>query len=524
MKQNKASSCGIRWKIFLYMLIPSFLLLFILWLIQTVFFGVFYAHVKTDELKRSAETVVSNINKSDIKDTILLLAGNGDVNISVIDTEAFENVYTSGDDITSVTNGWGAYSMYKLYEDTEKNGGEYVRYYSADAEYEQMPEKDEEPKDAPDNVPSYDREPDKPFGRESFHRIPSPGIFDHIGKKNLLLYSKTAYLSDGTEIMVVADSRLTPLNSTVSTLRRQLGVCTLVSVISSLVLSFLISKKVSSPIEKLNKAAKKLADGNFEANFQGTGYREIEQLSDTLNFASREIGKTEALRRELMANVSHDMRTPLTMIVGYSEVMRDIPGENTPENVQVIIDEANRLSEFVNSVLDLTKLQSGMERIETEITDLRELVKNTAERYSRLLSQETCAVELKIPDEPTYANCDVMKITQALHNLADNAVNYAKDPKKISLSLERKHDGFLRVEIADNGEGINPNELPYIWDRYYKTSKSHKRNTVGSGIGLSIVKEIFDLHGARYGVETSGGGSVFWFELPEVENNVENQK
>ena len=514
MKQSKKRSFGIRWKIFGFMLVPTFLLLVILWLVQTVFFGLFYAQVKTEELKKTTSTVIRDIEQSDIKDTILFLAGNGDINISVIDTDAFDILYSSGEDFDSVTYGWGAYGMFRLYEEVLENNGEYVRYYRP--EEKQDKQEHRIPIDGTQLVPREEQE--RGVGRDGLQRIPSPGVFGHIGQKHQLLYAKTASLSDGTEIMVVADTRISPFDSTVSTLRYQLVICSCISIALSLILSLFISKKVSKPIENINESAKTLARGNFDVHFEGKGYREIEQLSDTLNFASGELGRAENLRRELMANVSHDMRTPLTMIVGYSEVMRDIPGENTPENVQVIIDEANRLSAFVNSVLDLTKLQSGMEKMQEEITDITELVANTAERYSKLLVDKECEISLSLPDNHVLVTGDVTKLTQVLHNLADNAVNYATEPKKIAFIQRITRDGYVRTEIKDNGAGINPDELPYIWDRYYKTDKSHKRNLLGSGLGLSIVKEILEKHNARYGVESGENtGSTFWFELKITE-------
>lgn len=500
------------------MLIPTFLLLIILWLIQTVFFGLFYSQIKTEELKKTTEAVIRNIEKSDIKDTIMFLAGNGDINISVIDTDAFDNLYSTGEQFDSVTYGWGVYGMFRLYEEVMDNGGEYVRYYSSDGN-EYSDSSSGSPEDfgslfpKPDKAPSSDM-PKRYGGKEGLRPIPEPGIFSHLRQKNQLLYAKTVHLSDETEVMVVADTHIFPFESTVITLRYQLILSSIVSVIVSLILSLIISKKVSRPIENINASAKKLAGGNFDVSFDGKGYREIEQLSDTLNFTSKELGKADSLRRDLMANVSHDMRTPLTMIVGYSEAMRDIPGENTPENIQVIIDEANRLSAFVNSVLDLSKLQSGMEKFVTEEVDITELLKNTAERYSRLLSEDSCEIAVSLPDNHVFVKADAEKLTRVLHNLADNGVNYAKEPKKISFIQRLTHDGYVRTEICDNGEGINPAELPYIWDRYYKTEKTHKRNILGSGLGLSIVKEILEKHDARYGVETSENtGSCFWFEL-----------
>ncbi len=513
MKQmnKKKKSLGVRWKIFGYMLIPTLLLIVILWIAQTVLLGVFYAGIKTNELEKTTDTVINNIEQSDIRDRIFFLSGNGNINIRVIDTSEFQNLYSSGEDFDSVTHGWGAYGMWQLYEEAKKNGGEYVRYYSRESRFEneqsdteQMPEAFYE---APDSHGELHR-----FG-ENFERVPRPALFDNIVNQNDLLYAKIAELSDGSEIMVVADTRLSPLDSTVATLRMQLVFSTVVTVIISLIISFLIAKRISRPIEKINTSAKSLAEGAFDTTFDGRGFREIEELSDTLNFAAKELGKVEKLRQELLANVSHDMRTPLTMIVGYSEIMRDIPGENNPENVQVIIDEANRLSAFVTNVLDLSKLQSGMEHLESERINITEQLRRAAERYSKMLSDKGVCVEL-FCDEDVFTVCDGTKITQVLFNLIDNAINYSNDPKRIRICQRITEKDCVRIEISDNGNGINPEELPYIWDRYYKSDSSHKRNMVGSGLGLSIVKQILMMHSARYGVETTvGKGSTFWFEL-----------
>lgn len=521
MKQNdekKRKSPKIRWKIFSFMLVPTFLLLAVLWITQTVLLGVFYAGIKTEELKNTTEDVINNIEYSNIQDRILFWSSNGNINIRVVDTSAFESLYSTGEAFDSVIYGMGTFGMWEMYNDALENNGELVRYYSEDENYADIIMPRGRNTQNSENIPQ-DKVPESPEDedgrmnfRQHFEMVPRPAFFDHIGKHNDLLYAKISKLSDGSEIMVVADTRISPLDSTVATLRLQLICGTVLSVLVALLLSYIVSKRISNPIEKTTESAKVLAGGNFDVKFEGKGYREIEELNDTLNFTSSELGKVEGLRRELMANVSHDMRTPLTMIVGYSEVMRDIPGENNPENVQVIIDEANRLTEFVNSVLDLSKLQNGMEELEMAKVDITDLLEKTAERYNKLMPEEDFEITLDCA-EHVFVNCDITKMTQVLHNLTDNAINYAGSPKKVKMCqiVDRRH---VRIEISDNGEGINQDELPYIWDRYYKTDKSHKRNVVGSGIGLSIVKEILKKHSARFGVESKKGeGSTFWFEL-----------
>ena len=526
--RRRFSSPPIRWKIFGFVMVPCLAIVIILWFVQIVFFGYFYSNTKTDELKRNTEIVINDMEREDIQDRIFFLASNGDMNFLVTDTGAFEQIYSSGAVFDSATHGLGSYGLFELYEEAKENGGETVRYYSHEKNIEKYIATEIKPTDVErdfgnDSKAVYesdeteDTAEERQF-RDKSKRIPPPAVFGNREKNNDLMYAKITKLSDGREIMVVADTRISPLDSTVKTLRIQLILCTIIAVIISFIVSFAISRHVAKPIETINKTAKKLAQGNFDVEFKGKGYREIEQLNDTLNCTSVELSKVDTLRCELMANVSHDMRTPLTMIVGYGEVMRDIPGENNPENVQVIIDEANRLTRFVNSVLDLSKLQSGMSEYNPEKTNLTGMLRDVEERYRKLMLDENFEITLSCAgDEDVYIKCDEPKLFQVLLNLTDNAINYSNAPKKVVIKQTLNEDGNVRVEVVDNGNGIDKDELPYIWDRYYKTDKSHKRNVAGSGIGLSIVKEILKIHSARFGVQTQKGvGSTFWFELPVV--------
>ena len=326
------------------------------------------------------------------------------------------------------------------------------------------------------------------------------------------MYAKLVTLDDGTELMVISDVQVTPLDSTVKILKSQLEITSLIAFIVALIVSFLVSRHISAPIVQLNNSALELARGKFDTEFTGKGYREIEQLSDTLNYTASELGKVEQFRRELLANVSHDLRTPLTMIGGYAEVMRDIPGENTPENVQVIIDETNRLTEFVNDILDLSKLQSGINSLEIDTVNITEMLDSIRTRYFNLTKKDGYTIEIQA-DEEVYVKCDENKISQAFYNLMDNAVNHTGEDKTVVIR-QIVTDDKVRIEISDSGPGISPEELPYIWDRYYRAEGSHKRSVVGSGIGLSIVKSIFELHKLKYGVESKlNAGTVFWVEF-----------
>ncbi|MCI9193392.1 MAG: HAMP domain-containing histidine kinase [Acutalibacter muris] len=281
-----------------------------------------------------------------------------------------------------------------------------------------------------------------------------------------------------------------------------------------------MQRPAPAPITEINESAKRLGEGDYSVRFGGRGSREVGELADTLNFAAEELSKTDGLRRELLANVSHDLRTPLTMIKGYAEVMRDLPGENTPENVQIIIDEAGRLNDLVNDLLDLSRLQAGVLELSRERFDLTGSIKEILTRYDKL-------ADFSFPFEPEeniYVMADKLKISQVVYNLVNNAVNYAGADKTVALAQEVIGND-VRISVTDTGEGIPQDKLRDIWDRYYKVDQEHRRAQVGTGLGLSIVKNVLDLHGGSYGVISElGKGSTFWFQLPiDKERNDENE-
>jgi signal transduction histidine kinase len=232
----------------------------------------------------------------------------------------------------------------------------------------------------------------------------------------------------------------------------------------------------------------------------------------TLEYASRELAKTDNLQKELISNISHDLRTPLTMIKGYSEVMRDIPGENTPENIQVIIDETTRLSELVNDMLDLSRIQSGTRKPEYECFSITDTVKDTLTRYEKLIKQDGYNIEF-ISDGEAMVIADRGMILQVIYNLINNAINYTGDDKRVTVKQTITEEAVV-ISVSDTGEGITEKDLEQIWGRYYRVDKMHRRATIGTGLGLSIVKQILEIHNTSFGVDSEKGkGSTFWFEL-----------
>ena len=233
-----------------------------------------------------------------------------------------------------------------------------------------------------------------------------------------------------------------------------------------------------------------------------------------LDNAKDEIQKVSDLRRDLVANISHDLRTPLTIVKSYAEMIRDLSGDNPEkrnEHLEVIIDETDRLSNLVNNLLELSKLESGNMELEISDFSVHEKVEDILSRYQLLVENEGYDIEF-IADEDRIISADEEKLDQVIYNFVNNAVNYCGENKTIHIRQINKPD-VVRIEVIDKGKGISKELLPLIFDRYYRDEK-YKREVVGTGLGLSICKEILKKHDFAFGVQSEEGkGSTFWFEF-----------
>jgi len=315
------------------------------------------------------------------------------------------------------------------------------------------------------------------------------------------------------DILVLVNTPLASVDATVQTLHFQLIFISFILLIIAAAMAYIIAGRVTRPVAAMNREAKKLAEGNYDVNFEGGEFLETAELGRTLNYAARELSKLDTMQKELISNISHDLRTPLTMISGYSEVMRDIPGEMTAENMQIIIDETKRLSSLVSDLLDLSRLTGGKRELKKSIFSLTECVRQTLSRYSHLVERDGYSITFE-SDTEVFVEADEILILQVIYNLVSNAINYTGEDRRVHIS-ETVKNGVCRISVSDTGEGIPKEKLPYIWDRYYRTGDFHRRAVSGTGLGLSIVKNALILHHAPFGVSSTVGiGSTFWFELP----------
>lgn len=502
---NGAKKRGsVRRYIFGYFLLFALIMLVLLWLLQTVFLESIYRNIKTHDIESISAHIARTLESDgmtgeEIEEYLNGVAHEGSLCVRVVDMSAAEEgmfvLQTSEVTPGCLVHHLSAKEMLLLAKVAEESGGSV--FYN-------LGQRDDE----------MDADGLEQLLGEQYARM-TRVYAKHTDLPPLLVSVRCVTLPSGERYAILLNGAVSPVSATVDTLRMQLVLISGIMVLIGLLLAFLTAKRLSEPIERINKLSRRLAGGDFEVDFRQEGaYREVDELAATLNYAADELGKTERLQQDLIANISHDLRTPLTLITGYAEAMRDLPGENTPENVQVIIDETERLSNLVNDLLDMSKLQAGVVQLSREEIELTELIREIILRFNKLCATDGYSIDFQ-PSGRLWVVADKLKLTQVIYNLLNNAITYTGDDKRVIINQRiLNHGKRVRVEIIDTGEGIRPEQIEDIWQRYYHGSANHRRTNASNGLGLYIVKQILDMHGGDYGVEsTPGEGSCFWFEL-----------
>ncbi|MBE6693942.1 MAG: HAMP domain-containing histidine kinase [Ruminococcaceae bacterium] len=517
LRRVKGGGIGMTLKVFGFLVAFTVIVLAVVWVLQIGLLGQFYEQTKYDELERAESAIFSSLENGgeDLGDVVDRYSTDYLMCVRVfrIDGEVARQIASADVSGDCIIHRIPSSYLNHLYKMAAERDGLFVKQYVSEKNTsDKLPtlpdfNKDNGEATAEDSMPPLISDTDDGDGiNHSWGGTESRSIN--------AVYVRLVRDSAGGEYIIMLNSEMAPLSTTVQMLRTQFGMIAVILLICSLVLSFVISKNISKPIIQMNESAKGLAKGNYNADFGSHGYREVIELSDTLESVADELSQNDRLQKELIANISHDLRTPLTMITGYGEVMRDIPGENTPENIQVVIDETRRLSELVNDLLDLSKLQAGTLKPQLQVIDLSELICSTMGRYEKLTRHEGYRIEYRFTSSVCVL-ADKTMLLQVVYNLINNAINYTGEDKYVCVRQQISEDGKrVRVSVTDSGEGIEADKIAQIWDRYYKVDKVHKRATVGTGLGLSIVKNVLEQHGANYGVDSRvGEGSTFWFEL-----------
>lgn len=470
----KFKIASLRNKIWLYLIVFSIVILSFLWFFQVIFLNSYYEWMKTSEMDSIALKIEENYNRGTLNEYLNTITSTKDICIEIL------------------------YNHLEIYSFSSERGC------------------------IPENSNAY------------YIDIKNEFMNSDIKSKNYILnHSRIEHKTLVTAIQLEDDYyvflsvSMDPLTSTVHILASQLIYVTMLVLVLSFTIAYYISKRISRPIIQINETAKKMAQGIYDVEFKiDTEIDELNELTVTLNQAKNELSKTDTLRRELMANVSHDLKTPLTMIKAYAEMVRDLSyhdKEKRNHHLNTIIDETDRLNLLVNDMLELSKLESNVGNIHMEPFDIHELIKIVLSRFSYLEERGSYQFEY-IGTSSAMVMADKQKIEQVIYNLIGNAIRYVGKDKKVIIHLIAEKNNY-RVEIIDHGKGIEKEELDKIWDKYYKADKTYKRDKTSTGLGLSIVKNILLEHKYSYGVKSKKNeGTTFYFEIPKLKKNKKVKK
>lgn len=444
-------------------------LLLLLFLSQTVLLPILYRENRKAAVAETVTELGNSLGSPQFSRSLAQIAREQSASIRVLrlsGTEIFSLDYMPYSDLSSYTKE----DLFKLWDDANSNNGSTTRIYAMDS--------------------------------LRLKRLVPTGV-------DAIVYMQVFYPDGQEPTAIFYNSTITPIDGMLEVLRIELWWIMLLAVICTAVLAIVLSRYIARPITRINERAKQLKQQDYSVVFDIDNYQEVAELSETLTATGREMAQLDGLRRELIANVSHDLRTPLSMIISFGEVMRDIPEENTQENAQIIIDEAVRLSELVDDVLLFPQAAEITHELNYSFYDFAVACRSTIERYQKLSFNRRCHISYEGP-EHIQIRADRVKLSQVIYNLLNNAIAHAGDNPDILLRIET-FNGKLTVLVIDHGDGIPNEKLPLIWERYYSDTEDEQFH---AGLGLTIVRRILELHHVEYGVDsTLGQGSTFWFTL-----------
>ena len=331
--------------------------------------------------------------------------------------------------------------------------------------------------------------------------------------ERLLAVSTAIYINGGTGFVAMLFN-MPVINSETYTMITLLLISVGIAALFSLVLSYFLSKNISKPIKELSEHAKEIGKGNFVKIGMSSGVSELDELGNAFDIMAGELEKQEKSRASFLANVSHDLRTPMTTISGFVQGILDdtIPKEKEKEYLKVVLSETYRLSDLISSFIDASKYDAGEIKLNITETDINEMLKNAVTQFEPKISEKQLTVNYDIDSQITGVMADQQAISRVVINLIDNAVKFSKEGGTLLVST-RSMGRKVYVKIENTGDEINEEDIKYIWDRFYKTDKSRLRDKKGVGLGLYIVKNIIAMHGEKITVSSKNGVTSFTFSL-----------
>ena len=275
---------------------------------------------------------------------------------------------------------------------------------------------------------------------------------------------------------------------------------------------FFITRQIVKPLRVMAQMAGDFAQGKFDRRVPVTGSMETQELASAFNLMAGQLETLEQTRRDFVANVSHELRSPMTSIQGFLTGMLDgtIPPDEHRQYMQTVLDETRRLSHLVGSLLNLSRMENSETQLAYSDFDIHEMIRRVIIANLPALDEKQMDVSLSFEDEPMSVHADAEQIEQVLINLVSNAIKYTPEGGRITITTQQ--DKNTRVTVRDNGPGVSAEDAPYIFDRFYKADKSHTVGK-GTGLGLAISKRIMDKHGQSLRLLPEGPGAAFEFTL-----------
>ncbi|MBQ9545022.1 MAG: HAMP domain-containing histidine kinase [Clostridia bacterium] len=315
------------------------------------------------------------------------------------------------------------------------------------------------------------------------------------------------------------------MSAVANKMTRTVAVATLMVFVVALIAVYLMSEKITEPLKDMSKAAKAFAQGRFDVRVPVSGEDEIGELAKAFNNMASSLEKQEDMRNTFLANISHDLRTPMTSISGIIDCIIDgaIPPEKQNHYLEQIAGEVRRLSRLVSSLLDISRMQAGERKFNMTSFDVCEMARQILISFEQRLDEKKMEVSFDCSSDNIAVTADKDAIHQVLFNLIDNAVKFSNEGGELTIRLEEK-DQKVSVSVRNTGSGIPPEDLPFVFDRFYKSDKSRGLDKTGVGLGLFIVRTIIERHGEQINVKSEYGKDCeFTFTLKKAQETKTRQ-
>ncbi len=339
-------------------------------------------------------------------------------------------------------------------------------------------------------------------------------IFRTEGKTGPTFTVAVPWIDNGTVLgAVFIQTAAQTVYATYQSLALNVALAALAILVLSGICVFFITRQIVSPLRVTAQLSGEIANGDFSRRVPVTGSSETRELAIAFNSMAGQLETLEQSRRDFVANVSHELRSPMTSIQGFLQGMLDgtIPAGEQRKYMQLVLDETRRLSKLVGNLLNLSRIENSETALAYSDFDLHECIRRVIIANMTQLDDKHMELSLSFEDEPRYVHADADQIEQVLINLLSNAVKYTPEGGHISIST-REENALIHVAVCDDGEGIAPEDAPYIFDRFYKADKAHTVGK-GTGLGLAICKRIMEKHGQVLRLLPSETGAIFEFTL-----------